>query len=67
MAFYLIWAVIYSFWNFVAAAKNIKENNYVTLYSHVKAGNSWIKSPLMFMFLHFLMSFSTVLLATACF
>ena len=67
MIFYLIWAVIYSLWNFVIAAGTIKEKNYITLYSHVKSGYTWIKSPMMFMFLHFLMTFCTVLLATACF
>lgn len=67
MMFYLIWAVIYYIFNFVIAAKTIKEKNYTTLYSHVQSGYSWIKSPMMFMFLHLLMSFSTVLLATACF
>ena len=67
MIFYCIWAVVYSIWNFVIAAKTIKEKNYITLYSHVKSGHSWVKSPLMFMLLHLTMSLSTVLLATACY
>ena len=77
MSFYILWACIYSLINFVLASETIKKKRYMSLFIQMTTTPSAIlrflakykiiPTPLVFMFFHFLLWFTTAILALVCY